>query len=670
LTFTPHFNILYNKGTVVNDNEKSKEELIAELKTLRKKFTTESKKQKSASETRLHNILDATPFPIAVVDLDDKKIIYWSKSALDLFGHIKYDTEEWYKIAYPEPDYRKKIITIWKSMLPGIKKSGQTVNTGEYQVTCADGSIRVCELYARYVDDNLIVTFNDVTDKIKASETVQKEKFFLDEALNSLPGVFYLFNQEGRFVMWNSNFTEVTGYSDDEMKKIHPTELFEGKHRKMIARAIETVFTAGEVTVEAEFTTKSGEQIPYFFTGKKVVLNEELYLVGMGIDLTQRKQLERDLANAQKMKALGTLAGGIAHDFNNILNAIFGYGQLAGDSVPKDSELYSYISEIIGASRRATDLVRQILSFSRQDNQHIGPIDICEVVDEACKLLRSSIPSTCSIVQDFEPVCGPVIADPTRIHQVVMNLVTNSYQSMLEKETGVITVSLAPVTINPLNQLQLSSGDYIQLKINDNGKGISPDEMGQIFEPYFTTKERGDGTGLGLAIVYNIIRQYNGAITVESTPGSGTTFDIYLPVTTGSAEHDSEAASFSSIDGGSERILLVDDDTSLARMNKKILEKLGYSVQVFTDSKEALKQFSIDPAAFDMVLTDMTMPNLTGKEMAEKMLILRPDLPVILLTGYSNLITREEALAAGISDFLLKPVSIDDLAASIRKILA
>jgi PAS domain S-box-containing protein len=384
----------------------------------------------------------------------------------------------------------------------------------------------------------------------------------------------------------------------------------------------------------------------------------------------QSKNLETQLLQAQKMESIGTLAGGIAHDFNNILSAIIGYTQLAMDDVSEPQKARKELKEVLKASDRAKDLVSQILTFSRKTEARYSPILLHKTVMESIKMMRSILPTTIEIRQDLIDD-GVIIADPTQIHQVMLNLFTNAAHAM-DKTGGVIEVRLRRVDIGEGThsiEPELPPGHYLRLSVSDTGSGMTPEIMARIFDPYFTTKEVGRGTGLGLAVVHGIVQSHGGTITCTSTPGKETTFDIYLPEILSEeavVRHHEEK----SLPMGTERILFVDDEPILVELAKKMLSKLGYTVVTKSSSSEALELFRKDPDKFDLVITDMTMPGMTGDKLAQKFMEIRHDIPIILCSGYSEHISEEKAKKMGIREFVMKPFEMNELAKTIRKVLA
>lgn len=383
----------------------------------------------------------------------------------------------------------------------------------------------------------------------------------------------------------------------------------------------------------------------------------------------EKKKLKARLSQAQKMEAIGTLAGGIAHDFNNILAAIIGYAELAILEVPDGSKVKQDLMEIFKAGNRAKDLVQQILTFSRQSDMEKKPVRVSRIVKEALKFLRASLPTTIEIRENIEKDIGTIEADPTQIHQILMNLCTNAHHAMRE-EGGILEVTLTNVDMDAYTIRQypdISSGPYVRLSVSDTGHGITPDVKERIFDPYFTTKGVGEGTGLGLAVVHGIVKDHAGAITVYSETGKGTTFHIFLPVIEKAEEPKKET--MGPLPTGHERILFIDDDPSLVEIGREILGKLGYDVVAKTSSIEALELFREQPDKFDLVITDMTMPNMTGDRLAAELMKIRPDIPTILCSGFSEKMSNEKADALGIKNFLMKPIVMKDLAKTIRKVL-
>ena len=424
---------------------------------------------------------------------------------------------------------------------------------------------------------------------------------------------------------------------------------------------------------------KSGDWKWVSLRGRTIEKDEKgraLQVVGTLTDITERKMAEKErkamqaqLQQAQKMETIGTLAGGIAHDFNNILAAILGYAEMARENSQAGSIAAKDIDQVIKASHRAKELVKQILAFSRQDETERIPLQPSLLIKEASKMLRSSLPATIDINLNIGQDSGFVMADPTQIHQILMNLCTNSYHAM-EEAGGTLSIALkreSPIWDDLVSAPHLQSGNFLRLSISDTGTGIAPEIQEKIFEPYFTTKPIGKGTGMGLSIIHGIVKSYGGLVSCYSQPGKGTCFHVYLPAIEEAAM--SEKNQDGRIQIGNEHILFVDDENIIADMGKSMLESLGYQVTTRTNSLEALTTFQNQPEDFDLVITDQTMPDMTGGDLARHMLKVRAGIPIILCTGYSSQISEEKARSYGIRGFALKPLTKKDLANLIRKIL-
>ena len=386
--------------------------------------------------------------------------------------------------------------------------------------------------------------------------------------------------------------------------------------------------------------------------------------------MQERSRLEEQLRQAQKMEAIGTLAGGIAHDFNNILGAMIGHAELAADRISPASPAGQHLREVLSAGDRARGLVRQILTFSRQSEHERRPVVLQDVVREVMQLIRASLPSTIELRHQIEPERMGVFADATQIHQVLMNLCANAEYAMRE-EGGVLDVHLRAVDVDPdfaAAHPPLRTGPHVRLTVRDTGHGIDPSIRERVFDPYFTTKRAGEGTGMGLAVAHGIVTAHGGTITLESAPGRGARFDVYLERTDGAEAPSAPLEDLAR--GQGERILIVDDEPSLARLWSATFDNLGYRAVAYTDAREALEAFRRAPDSFDLVLTDQTMPQLTGEALVREFLRLRPDLPIILSTGFSHTMTEAHAKALGVRAFLMKPLSRRDLCLTVQRLLA
>jgi signal transduction histidine kinase len=423
----------------------------------------------------------------------------------------------------------------------------------------------------------------------------------------------------------------------------------------------------GEMTASRKDNTTFLAQV-----SAAAVKNEKgalICLMSSSLDITAKHEMELQLRQAYKMEAIGTLAGGIAHDFNNILSAILGYAEIAQIFVSGNTQADNAIQQVLKAGNRAKNLVAHILTFSRGSEMSQVPVEIGKVVNEALQLLRASIPTTIEIQSDIDPNCGTIIADPTQIHQVMMNLCTNAAHAM-EDTGGLLKVSLKPVDLpndEIVRESHLKPGTYIYLSISDTGPGIEPAIIERIFDPYFTTKEVGKGSGMGLAVVKGIVNSHDGVIKVTSELGKGAVFQVFFAKTEEDTLQEDEDQII--LPTGNEHILVIDDDKSIVEMNRLILEQLGYKVTCQTSSTGALEIFRMNSDEFDLVLTDYTMPNITGESLAKEMLKIKPDIPIILCTGYSSKIDSDKARVAGIKAFAMKPLRPSKLSLLVRKVL-
>jgi len=514
----------------------------------------------------------------------------------------------------------------------------------------------------------LTVRLRDVTERMQAEEGLSRLAAIVEFSEDAI----YSKALDGIVLTWNPGAERLYGYSAQEIKG-RPISLVIPPDRAHEIPLIYERIRRGERVrhYETVRVRKDGRQIDVSLSISPIkdVAGKIVAASTIVRDITERKRLEMQMRQAQKMEAIGTLAGGIAHDFNNLLTTIGGYTELAGDAVAKDGAAWHNLQEVLAATRRAKDLVRQILTFSRRRELEQKPIALQPIVREAMRLLRASLPATIEIRQQIDPDCGTVLADPTQMHQVLMNLCANAGYAMRERG-GLLEVCLDVVDGDAEFAIRypgLAIGPHARLTVRDTGPGMPPSVRERIFDPFFTTKGPGEGTGLGLAVVHGIITSHRGVITVDSAPGLGTRFEVFLPRL--------EAPEFATtraeppIRGGTERILFVDDEPLLTHLWDRMLRGIGYSVLSCTDGLEALEIFRATPEAFDVVITDQTMPKITGEELARELLRLRPDLPIILCTGFSHTMTEEKAKAMGIRAYLTKPLARRDFDQAIRRVL-
>ena len=483
--------------------------------------------------------------------------------------------------------------------------------------------------------------------------------------------------EDGRCVDINSAFTRVTGWTAEDVIGKTAAHLDIWHNPKESEKLTAGIAQQGKIeNLEAKFRLKDGSVITVLMSAVMIRLKDKPHILTITRDISdlksaqkEREQLKTQLIQAQKMEAIGTLAGGIAHDFNNILGAIIGYAEMALYDTQKDSMEHYNIDQVLRAGHRAKDLVKQILAFSRKSEQDKKIISLTPIIEEALKLLRASLPTTIEIKQNIEPNLDAIFADPTQMHQVMMNLCTNSAHAMGDT-SGILNVELHNVDLNLKKAAQypeLNPGPYVKLSIGDTGHGMDSATMDRIFDPYFTTKEQDKGTGMGLAVAHGIIKGHGGVIRVQSTPGKGTRFDILFPVM--GKQMESETEELKALPTGNEHILFIDDEETLIDLGKSMLKKLGYRVQTRTRPDEALEIFRAAPDNFDLVISDMTMPGMTGDNLALELMKIRSDVPVIICTGYSERMDEQRAGDLGIKGLIMKPFTIRRLSKIVRDVL-
>ncbi len=520
----------------------------------------------------------------------------------------------------------------------------------------------------------VLAMITDITDRRRSEEAHREAQSLMTSIVEHSPNMVFVKDARHlRFVVFNRAGEALLGYSREEMIGRNDYDLFPESADFFTSKDRE-VLTSGRLVEIAEESIQTRHRgLRYLRTLKVPIVGEDgrpQYLLGIAEDITDRKALEGQLRQAQKMEAVGTLAGGIAHDFNNILTSILGFSELARADVEGNPRAMGSIGNVLEAGQRAKNLVEQLMAFSRQQEPERRPIDVGAEVTSALRLLRPALQASIAIKADIPPDLPLVLADATQIHQLVMNLATNGAQAMPERR-GVIEVTMRPLDVTPefaSMHLGLVPGRYVRLVVRDDGGGMDAATLERIFEPFFTTKKVGQGTGLGLPVVHGIVKSHGGAILVHSEPGRGTTVEVYLPAHAGPpADLPSEAQGVPR--GHGERILFVDDEVQLAELGRSMLEGLGYRVTSLTDPIEAATMFRAGPNRFDLVVTDLTMPALSGTQLAQELWRVRPDIPVLLDTGFVGSMAPDAANMPGLRGVLAKPYTVGTLARAVHRAL-
>jgi len=527
-------------------------------------------------------------------------------------------------------------------------------------------------------DEMVLVCIENITEQKQAKEELTSSEQRFRELAELLPQTVFEMDFDGRLLFVNKVAFKMFGYTlEDFNLGLNGFNMIIPEDHDKAQTTIEQLL-GGERTISGEQYTalrKDGSTFPtIIYTSIIHKENRGTGLRGIIVDISdqislkkEKERLEQQYFHAQKMEAIGRLAGGVAHDFNNILSAILGYTELTLMEHSLEASIKNKLESIQSSGLRARDLVNQILTISRKEDHVRAPINLDVIVRDTLKLLRPAIPTTIEIQTHISSNCC-ILGDPSRVHQIIMNLCTNAYQAMSETSGNLkIVLTQANLIGEAAERLEVPDGMYGKLLISDTGPGILPEIVDRIFEPYFTTKAQGKGTGLGLAAVHGIVKSHGGAIVVKSQIGQGTTFEVYLPLT--KKERDKEKKATSQLPGGNERILLIDDEPDILIVEKEMLEKLGYKLKVACNARDALKQLIEQPDQFDLIITDITMPGMTGVEFIERLRKTYCEIPIILCTGFSELISEEKALSLGVNGFLKKPISMVDFSNTIRKVL-
>ncbi len=498
-------------------------------------------------------------------------------------------------------------------------------------------------------------------------EDRQERESLIRELIERTPDAFFVHDLEGRFVFMNQASCELLGYSKEEMLSMSAQDVETGISPEQMQAHWDAVGTGETVHTEGLLRRKDGSSVPVDIRIGLFDASENKVVYGIARDISERKKLEDRLRQSHKMEAVGTLAGGIAHDFNNILGIVLGCAELAGDPLTDGHPTHEYLTEIKRGVARAKEVVQQLLSFSQNSDESRDPLRVEPLVKASIKLLRSTIPANIEIETAIDNDCYMVLANPTQIHQVMINMCTNAAHAT--RRGGSIHIQLKNRLLMP-SDTDLDQGEYLQLTIRDTGCGIHPELTERIFDPYFTTKDVGKGSGMGLAVVHGIIQSLGGVIQVASEIGVGTTFDIFLPAIAARRQQflgDAKDSGFLPV--GTEHILVVDDESAIVEGLKERLEGLGYTVEGHTSPEAALAATKQQSDRFDLLITDMAMPKMTGVTLIRYIQQLRPDLPVILCTGFSEWVDESAPEKVGAVKVLLKPITREELACAVREVI-
>ncbi len=609
--------------------------------------------------------------------------VKWTGAIEELTGYTQEEYRTFNVDAWAEqihPDDQKMVI---KTMDNALKFG--TRFDAEYRFRRKDGTYIFVEEHGAFVSGSkststiypTVGTISNITKRKQAEKKINERDEKLRAILAAVPDLMIVLDSEGRYIdIFTGNPYLLIAPADELLgRTIH--EVMPVESAQPIQDVIDRTLNTRE-SQYYEYDLGKGNNKKWFSCRSVAFKYQDLdSVLWAARDITNRKQAESErqkmevlLQRSQKMESIGILASGIAHDFNNILSPIIGYTEMLMEDLADNPVANNNLKSILVASNRARNLVQQILTFSRENIKEYKPLKTQTIIKETLKLLRSSIPATIEITQDIDNNCRPVMGNSTQIHQIIMNLCINAYHAM-ENTEGKLDVKIAEVelgTDDVLNSPNMKLGRYARLSVSDTGHGITSDNLKRIFDPYFTTKEPGKGTGMGLSIIHGILKCHGGDIRVFSEPGKGTVFHVLLPlIETDVFQAKTELPE--KVIGGEERILLVDDEEQIVLLIKQILERLGYQVTALTSSVDALSGFCSQPEKFDIVITDMTMPTMSGDQLAQKIIEIRSDIPVILFTGFSERINKEKAKAIGVQALVMKPIVTNEFAKTIRTIL-
>ncbi len=619
------------------------------------------------SEAQFRSMFELNSAPMLLSDPETGEIVHANKSSSEFYG-------------YPLSELTTMKITDINMLSKDTEMAHVKVGRKKHFALShrlKNGEIRGVEVHSTVlkVSERCLIfsIIQDIEDRRRAEEALRESEKRYRTLFDHAGDAIFVHDFGERIMDVNQSACKRLGHTREELLQMKPEDYVAAEYRALFRERMGNLRECRHILFESAQISKEGEIIPVEGSSRVVEYDKTEAVITTYRDIRERKKAEEEreklqsqIRQFQKMESIGTLAGGIAHDFNNILYPIIGYTQMTMDEVPKESVAKANLDQILKASYRARDVVRQILTFSRQGDQQRKPLKIQYIVKESLKLLRATLPATITIRQSVRD-CGPILADSGQMHQVIMNLCINGFQSM--KETGELSIDLSE-TEHCSADIAVCPGvrRCLKLSVSDTGHGMTDEIMERIFDPYFTTKRKGKGTGLGLSVVHGIVKNHGGDIVIQSDLAKGTTFHVYLPLLPDTPLED-ERIPPELVPRGDESVLLVDDEAQIVEMGKQMLEKLGYKITALISSLEALETFRRDPDAYDVVIADTTMSDMTGIGLSQSILHIRPDMPIILCTGYSDFATEERAKEIGVREFVMKPMARSEIARAIRRAL-